>query len=133
MLPLDPEEKELLDDPRFSEAVDQFNAGDWYACHDGLEELWHETSGVCRPVLQGILQIAVGQLHFHRSNVRGALILTGEGLGRLKGVPDDMLGLDLGGLRQAAQQWLTALQNDESAEQLLPPVLSPAGDRVQNL
>ncbi|MBW0173702.1 MAG: DUF309 domain-containing protein, partial [Vulcanococcus sp.] len=31
-----------MSDPRFGQAVALFNAGDWYACHDGFEELWHE-------------------------------------------------------------------------------------------
>jgi len=29
----------LEDDLRFQQAVVLFNAGQWYACHDGLEEL----------------------------------------------------------------------------------------------
>jgi predicted metal-dependent hydrolase len=46
----------LAGDPRLLEAVEQFNQGDWYACHDGLEELWHETQGPVRPVLQELHQ-----------------------------------------------------------------------------
>jgi len=97
--PFDPEERALSRDPRLLEAVALFNAGDWYACHDSLEELWHETAGAMRPVLQGILQIAVGQLHLSRANQRGAVILTGEGLGRLQRCPEQALGLDLQALR----------------------------------
>ena len=73
-------------DPRFHEAVAQFNAADWYACHDGFEALWHETQGPMRPVLQGILQIAVAHLHRERGNDHGAMVLMGEGLGRLQGL-----------------------------------------------
>ena len=62
----DPHESELIDDPRFDQAVRLFNAAEWYACHDGFEELWHETQGPLRPVLQGILQIAVAQIHLGR-------------------------------------------------------------------
>ncbi|MFQ6537228.1 MULTISPECIES: DUF309 domain-containing protein [Aphanothece] len=129
---VDTEELGLLADPRLAVAIDQFNAGDWYGCHDGFEELWHETAGLCRPVLQGILQIAVGQLHAERGNRRGATILTGEGLGRLTSAPDRALGLDLLALRQTARTWLKALQEGTPLDELPPPVLArlqaPGGD-----
>ena len=80
-------------DPRLGEAMRRFNAGEWYACHDGLEELWHETQGPMRPVLQGLLQIAVAELHQERGNRRGATVLMGEGLGRLRSCGDVALGI----------------------------------------
>ena len=119
----DADEQALSRDPRLLAAVDHFNAGEWYACHDGLEELWHETAGAMRPVLQGILQIAVGQLHLSRGNQRGALILTGEGLGRLQRCGDQALGLDLQALREQARAWLEVLQLEQDAAQLSPPSL----------
>lgn len=114
----DAQETNLMADPRLGDAIRLFNSGDWYACHDGFEELWHETAGTLRPVLQGILQLAVAQLHLQRGNRRGATILTGEGLGRLDGAPSVALGLDLNGLRQSARLWLLALQQDQSVEGL---------------
>jgi Uncharacterized conserved protein len=125
--PFDPEEGALSGDPRLLEAVALFNAGDWYACHDSIEELWHETAGAMRPVLQGILQIAVGQLHLSRANQRGAVILTGEGLGRLQRCPDQALGLDLEALRVQAKGWLLALQQNQDTTQLPPPRLAWVG------
>ena len=119
----DPEELALNSDPRLQAAVDLFNAGEWYACHDGLEELWHETAGAMRPVLQGILQIAVGPLHLSRGNNRGAAIRTGVGLGRLQRCPDQALGLDLQALRAQATVWLQALQQALPTRQLPPPTL----------
>ena len=119
----DSQELELSQDSRLLAAVDLFNAGEWYGCHDGLEELWHETAGPMRPVLQGILQIAVGQLHHGRANIRGAAILTGEGLGRLGRCPDRALGLDLQALRLQATVWLQALQQGQDTTGLEPPRL----------
>lgn len=92
-----------------------FDAGEWYACHDGFEALWHETAGPWRPALQGLLQIAVSRLHLERGNRRGAMILLGEGLGRLRGLPDQVLGLDLGELKQVAAAQLDLLQGSEQA------------------
>ena len=110
-------------DPRFQQGVELFNAGEWYAAHDLFEELWHETADPERRSLQGILQVAVAQLHLQRGNRRGATILFGEALGRLKrpGTPD--LGLDLASLCRAAQQRLEALQQDGDLESCTVPVL----------
>ncbi len=110
-------------DPRFQEAVRLFNAAEWYACHDGFEELWHETQGPMRPVLQGLLQIAVAELHRERGNRRGAMVLMGEGLGRLRGCGEDALGLRLGPLRACAEQRLRALQADRALTDLPMPWL----------
>jgi predicted metal-dependent hydrolase len=113
-------------DPRFLDAVGLFNSGAWYSAHDLFEELWHESSGTMRPLLQGILQLAVAQLHFEQGNRRGATILTGEGLGRLRRCPDQALGLDLLQLRSQASRWLQLLQSEQFGDCLPPPTLKPA-------
>ena len=117
------EEQGLLVDTRLGEAIFLFNSGDWYACHDGFEALWHETAGPMRPVLQGILQIAVAELHLERGNCRGATILMGEGLGRLKACPPNALEIDLVTLINSSMQRLLALQQQRSIEGLELPRL----------
>ena len=117
------EEQGLLADTRLGEAIFLFNSGDWYACHDGFEALWHETAGPMRPVLQGILQIAVAELHLERGNYRGATILMGEGLGRLKACPPNALEIDLVALINSSMQRLLMLQQQRSIEGLELPRL----------
>ena len=124
------EEQELLADTRLGEAIFLFNSSDWYACHDGFEALWHETAGPMRPVVQGILQIAVAELHLERGNCRGATILMGEGLGRLKACPHNSLGIDLAALIDSSMQRLLALQQQRSIEGLESPRL--VGTAPQN-
>ena len=119
----DAEEASLHADPRLAEAIALFNASEWYACHDALEALWLDTSGSMRPVLQGILQIAVSQLHLERGNRHGATVLMGEGLGRLRGGPDQAMGLDLVSLRASAGVHLQALQHPQILQSTqLPPL-----------
>ena len=114
------EELQLLADPRLAEAKQLFNAGEWHDCHDLFEELWHETCGPMRPVLQGILQVAVAQLHLERGNGRGAMILFGEGLGRLQTCGDHALNIPLEPLRSCIRSRLQALQSDQSLQD--PPI-----------
>ena len=110
-------------DPRFQKAVQLFNDGEWYDAHDVFEELWHETANPHRRCLQGVLQVAVAQLHLQRDNRRGATILFGEALGRLKrpGTPD--LGLDIKTLCATVEQRLRSLQRDQDPELCNVPVL----------
>ena len=90
------------------EAIALFNRGEWYACHDLIEDLWHQCQGPDRQALQGLLQIAVAQLHLERKNFRGATVLMGEGLGRLKPYGSEALGLELPPLLAAVSRRLQA-------------------------
>ena len=116
-----------MTDPRLAEAVARFNAGDWYACHDGFEELWHETQGPMHTVLQGLLQIAVAELHLERGNRHGATVLMGEGLGRLQRCGSVALGICLDSVRECARLRLQALQAQADVAALPPPRLRLAG------
>ena len=115
-------------DPRFGAAVELFNQGQWYPCHDGFEELWHEIQGSSRKALQGILQIAVAHIHLERGNRRGATVLLGEGLGRLRAYGASQFGLDLETLCLAAALRLQALQLNQDPElQPIPKLLAASG------
>tara|TARA_B100000482_G_scaffold185653_1_gene162523 strand:+ start:1504 stop:1869 length:366 start_codon:yes stop_codon:yes gene_type:complete len=110
-------------DPRFQKAVQLFNDGEWYDAHDVFEELWHETANPHRRCLQGVLQVAVAQLHLQRDNRRGATILFGEALGRLKRPGTPELGLDIEGLCTCVEQRLRSLQLNEDPELCTVPFL----------
>ena len=101
---------DLEADPHLADALALFNRAEWYRCHDLLEDLWHQNQGPDRQALQGLLQIAVAQLHLERDNRSGATMLLGEGLGRLKPYGDEALGLGLGPLLAAVSERLQALQ-----------------------
>jgi predicted metal-dependent hydrolase len=126
------EENQLIADPRLADAIQLFNSGQWYACHDRFEELWHETAGPMRTVLQGILQVAVAHLHLERGNLRGATILLGEGLGRLHASPTLALGLDLEATKASVRRRLFALQAGEDPSPLPPPRLLSDTTRTQD-
>lgn len=100
--------------PEFWQAVEQFNGGEFYRCHDTLEALWIEAVNPDKTFYQGILQIAVGLYHLSNLNWRGAAILLGEGMGRLVKTPWDGRGcyggIQAEALLMGAQGILVALQ-----------------------
>ncbi len=114
----------LLEDQRFQNAMNYFNSEDWYCAHDSFEELWHESIGIERNILQGILQVAVAQLHLERGNKNGATILFGEALGRLNRVGCSDFGLDIRRLCKCIEHRLYSLQNNRDLDLCTIPRLS---------
>ncbi|MBD2254311.1 DUF309 domain-containing protein [Nostoc parmelioides] len=94
----------------FWQGVEQFNAGQFYACHDTLEALWIEASEPEKTFYQGILQIAVGLYHLGNRNWRGAVILLGEGSNRLRRYPSIYGNIDVDELLNQSVGLLKALQ-----------------------
>ena len=45
--------------------------------------------------MQGILQVSVSQFHLNKGNLNGAMILLGEGLGRIRNRFSEDLEIDL--------------------------------------
>ncbi|MCC5635036.1 DUF309 domain-containing protein [Nostoc sp. CHAB 5844] len=107
----------------FWQGVEQFNSGQFYACHDTLEALWIEANEPEKTFYQGILQIAVALYHLSNGNLRGAAILLGEGNNRLRRYPDSYGGINVDELFSQSAELLTVLQqtsvNNISANDLL--------------
>lgn len=71
----------------FWQGIELFNTGQFYACHDTLEALWMESAEPDKSFYQGILQISVALYHLGNGNLKGAIILLGEGSNRLARYP----------------------------------------------
>ena len=101
----------------FWQGVEQFNAGQFYACHDVLEALWIDSIEPDKTFYQGILQIAVGLYHLGNHNQRGAMILLGEGSNRLRRYLPTYGGINVEELLTQSVNLLTTLQQ-ESLEKI---------------
>ena len=90
--------------------VEQFNQGEFYACHDTLEAVWIEAPEADKKFYQGILQVAVALYHLGNQNWRGGVILMGEGIHRLRSFPIDYAGLDIANFMAQVSGLLSFLQ-----------------------
>ena len=124
MNPMDNEDNLFINDARFEIGMKLFNSCQWYKSHDVFEEIWHETGGSERQLLQGILQVAVAQVHLENSNINGATILYGEALGRLRRFQLTNLGLDIVGLCKCLTKRLELLQMGKDVSVCRMPFLS---------
>jgi uncharacterized protein len=104
----------LLDDglpQEFWQGVEEFQQGEFYACHDTLEAIWIEAQEPNKTFFQGILQIAVACYHLSNQNWRGAVILLGEGSRRLVSYQPEYEGIDVEALVITSTEFLSYLQN----------------------
>lgn len=107
-------------------AIRQFNAGQWFECHETLEELWIGEEGEARDFFQGTLQIAVALHHWRNGNFGGAISLLNGGVKLLSHVSDACMWVDVVQLISDANQMRDTLEKlglermDE-----LPPALVP--------
>ena len=124
MTSVDKQDDLFINDSRFEIGMKLFNSCQWYKSHDVFEEIWHETGGAERQLIQGILQVAVAQVHLENSNLNGATILYGEALGRLKRFHLANFGLDIEGLSNCVSRRLESLQIGKELSGSSLPVLS---------
>jgi uncharacterized protein len=96
--------------PEWLQGINEFNAGEYYACHDTLEALWMDSIDPDKKFYQGVLQIAVACYHLHNRNWRGAVTLLGEGIGRLPYYQPVYAGIDVAKLIQDSSNLLKTLQ-----------------------
>jgi predicted metal-dependent hydrolase len=121
---IDKQDDLFINDSRFEIGMKLFNSCQWYKSHDVFEEIWHETGGPERQLIQGILQVAVAQVHLENGNFNGATILYGEALGRLKKFKLANFGLDIEELLNCVSRRLEFLQIGKELAGCSLPVLS---------
>lgn len=109
-------------------AIDEFNSGEWFECHETLEELWVGEQGELRDFYQGLLQIAVALYHWRNGNFKGAVLLLQRGGDCLRRVSPRCREVEVGRLLADAAVMQQALEElgeermDEVEARLVPRV-----------
>lgn len=95
--------------PDLLQGIAQFNAGDYWHCHETLEAIWREEADPIRSLYQGVLLAGVGYFHLQRGNVRGARAKFAQSLERLAPFRPACMGVDVEGLAKAVEAVLPGL------------------------
>ena len=90
--------------------IEEFNRGEFFECHEYLEDAWREETGRIRYLYQGILQVGVGFYHQQNGNWKGATSLLRSGIGRLKEFEPETSGVDVTSLVQSSERCLAELE-----------------------
>jgi predicted metal-dependent hydrolase len=90
-------------DTQVIEGLELYNAGEYFECHEVLENAWRAEKGPIRELYRGILQVAVGYYHIQRGNYVGALKMFKRCRRWLAPFPDGCQGINLAILRRDMQ------------------------------
>jgi uncharacterized protein len=90
--------------------IAMYNRGEYYQCHEVLEDIWRVESDDVRYLYQGILQIGVAFHHLGNANWRGATGLLSGGIAKVSRFCPDCMGVDTETLTAKAQACLDRLR-----------------------
>lgn len=95
---------------RFTLGIDKFNKGEFYECHDILEDVWFEIRGQDRKFYQGLIHLAVGFYHIlHRNNPKGALSQLNKGVTKLSAFKPAYQGVELENLVRKVERCINEI------------------------
>ncbi|MEW5957081.1 MAG: DUF309 domain-containing protein [Chloroflexota bacterium] len=88
--------------PLLLEGITLFNRGEFYACHEVIEEAWLEEPAPVRIMYQGILQLGVACYHIQNKNWRGAIKVLERGVPKLGRFSPACMGINISQLLEDA-------------------------------
>lgn len=88
--------------PLLLEGINLFNQGEYFECHEVIEQAWNEEKAAVRVMFQGILQIGVACYHVQNKNWRGAMKLLDRGLPKTRRFAPSCMGINLAQLMSDA-------------------------------
>lgn len=94
-------------------AVEQFNQGLYWECHETLEEVWLETLYPLRFFFHTIIKAAVGFHHLNRHNRHGALVKLGDAVRLLPFFQPQFMGIRTDALLRDTAEWLERVETPE--------------------
>lgn len=91
------------------QGIEMYNRGEYYECHEVLEDTWRAESDDVRYLYQGILQIGVAFHHLRNANWRGAVGLLTGGIEKVSRYQPACMGVNTRKLVREAQCCLDQL------------------------
>jgi hypothetical protein len=90
--------------------VEEFNRGEFFECHESLEELWLAERRPIRRLYQGILQIGVAFHHLRAMRHRPVVTLLKRGSKYLEPFAPLCMGVDIADLLSGAARCLAEVE-----------------------
>ena len=111
---------------RFSEGINKFNEGEFFECHDILEDIWFEIRGSTRNFYQGLIHLAVGFYHITvRENSKGALSQLNKGIQKLKAYQPEFNGVELTRLLENVDLCIAEIRKSGQTQFTFPDNIIP--------
>ena len=115
-----------MNEEQFQRGIEDFNRGFFFECHDTLEDLWHETRGLDRLFLQGLIQVSVGFYHLLNLNFKGAVSQLTRGLDKLDRYRPVHRGIEIEPFTIEVLRWLVIAERGMRGERVeIDPARTP--------
>ncbi len=99
-----------------NEAIEEFNLGQYWQCHETLEAIWLPERYPLRLFYHGLIKAAVGLLHLQRRNRHGALVKLSDAQYTLSPFPSQYMGIDTANLVKEIGHRLELVKVEPPAE-----------------
>lgn len=103
---------------RFDRGIELFNLGEYFECHEVLEEIWTPAVNPERRFLQSLIHFAVGMYHHRRDNPAGAFRQLSKGLRKIQDYLPEWDGIDTS---QVERDLRSCLRTVECGGKIDPP------------
>lgn len=108
--------------PQYLRGIEHFNAGEFFECHEALEEIWLPAQGIEREFLHAIIQAAVALHHYQRGNSKGAASVYKRASRKLEALPPQMMRLDLAAFARQLDDFFTQAFGNHQVPPALPQI-----------
>lgn len=103
-------------DARLREGIRLFNAGRFFEAHESFEDFYSRTEAKHKPFLEGLVQLAAAcRLYRDFGEAEGAVRMVRQALIRLENYQPRYLGIRVGRLIVAMEQWTKQVEADREA------------------
>ena len=111
--------------PELRRAVEQFNHGEFWECHETLEDVWRETPYPFRLFYHAVIKTAVGFHHLSAHNRNGGRTKLRDGIELLELFQPEWMTLRTDLLLTDTAEWLSLLEPPDVAWPELHPRPKP--------
>jgi predicted metal-dependent hydrolase len=108
--------------PQYLLGIRLFNAGEYFECHEALEEIWLPAQGIEREFLHAVIQAAVALYHHQRGNYKGAASVYERSRRKLAALPPRMMKLDTRAFARALDDFFSAALGSTEARPAPPQI-----------
>lgn len=96
--------------PELLQAIEQFNRGEFWECHETLEDIWRETPYPFRLFFHAVIKTAVGFHHLSAHNRHGARVKLQDGVELLALFQAEWMSVRTDLLLADAGEWLSYVE-----------------------
>ena len=105
-----------------AEGLACYARADYFNAHEYWEELWRQSQGEQKHLLQAHIHLAVGLCHEQRGNSRGALAQMRKAIAHLEHCPPYLEGVDVLQLQAEIKPWIQWFEDPAEGKPLIPQV-----------